>query len=363
MNASEQSGRRRAPWMERLRQHPGFIRLVHWEYWPMWAFYFPMLWYYPLLALRARHLCFFTAANPGIYTGGLGMESKYDTLMKIPEEWRPRTIRTLPGEAWDTLQERLAAAGIGFPLIAKPDMGLRGFLVTKILDAAGLRQFLEQHPLEFILQEFISKPQETGVLYYRLPREEKGQITSLTFKEFLHVKGNGRDTLRRLIRAHPRALLQWERLQRTYMDVLDSVPNEGETIPLGEIGNHAKGTRFIDGSAYIDNALSATFDRVACRIEGFHYGRFDIRCDSIEALRQGRDFVILELNGVCSEPTHIYDAQVNTYGFALREILRHWGIIFRVGTALHRRGTPYLPAAEMIAAFRRLFRHLKQPNT
>jgi len=54
-----------------FRQRGRMIRWKHWEYWPSWAYYFPMLAYYPWLALKARHLCFFTAANPGIYTGGM----------------------------------------------------------------------------------------------------------------------------------------------------------------------------------------------------------------------------------------------------------------------------------------------------
>ncbi|HRF39682.1 MAG TPA: hypothetical protein PK198_12910, partial [Saprospiraceae bacterium] len=249
------------------------IRWKHWEYWPSWAYYFPMLAYYPWLALKARHLCFFTAANPGIYTGGMGMESKYETLMKIPAEWRPKTILALPGESTESLSLRLEQAGIGFPLIAKPDMGLRGFLVSKIYDLAALQTLLEKHPVPFVLQEFISKKNEFGVFYHRFPDEEQGHITSLTFKEFLHVVGNGQDTLRQLIAAHPRALLQWERLSKSHAEKMEIIPPAGEIVPLGEIGNHSKGTRFINAAAHIDDTLRESFDRmvdeVAAMIEPF----------------------------------------------------------------------------------------------
>lgn len=340
-------------------RRPFFIRLLHWEYWPSFAFYFPMLWYYPWLALRARHLCFFTAANPGIYSGGFGVESKYETLMKIPPEWRPRTILTRPGEDFESILTRLSAQGIGFPLIAKPDMGLRGFLVTKVTGEQALRALLLLHPVEFLLQEFIQKQNEFGVLYYRMPGEEKGRITSLTFKEFLRVTGNGRDTLRGLIEAQPRALLQWGRIVRSYGSLLDSVPAKGEVVPLGEIGNHSKGTRFINAAAHIDDTLRDSFDRIAGRIEGFAYGRFDIKCDSFEELRAGKNFIIIEVNGACSEPTHMYDEAANSYFGALREVLRHWKIICQVGTAYHRLGVSYQPPGKMLAALRRLFRHLK----
>lgn len=340
----------------RLFHRPFFIRLLHWEYWPSIAFYFPMLWYYPWLALRAGHLCFFTAANPGIYSGGMGMESKYDTLMKIPPHLRPKTVLAHPGEPWEQIAARLAEEGIGFPLIAKPDMGLRGFLVAKVHTPEELRGYLQRYPTDFILQEFVNKKGEFGVLYYRLPDEERGHITSLTFKEFLQVTGNGKDSLRALIQAYPRARLQWERLLRTHGLLFDTVPAEGEVVPLGVIGNHSKGTRFINGSRMIDNTLRDSFERISRQIEGFHYGRFDIKCDSFEELRHGENLIILEVNGTCSEPTHIYDEQQNSYWFALREIIRHWRLVYRIGTAHHRRGTAYLPPAEMIAAFRRLWR-------
>ncbi|HOZ87200.1 MAG TPA: hypothetical protein PL029_05545, partial [Bacteroidia bacterium] len=36
-------------------------------------------------------------------------------------------------------------------------------------------------------------------------------------------------------------------------------------------------------------------------------GRYDIRCTSIEDLKKGNNFSILELNGSGAEPAHIYD--------------------------------------------------------
>ncbi len=342
-----------------LLNRPFFIRLLHWEYWPSWAFYFPMLLYYPWLALRARHLCFFTAANPGIFTGGFGAESKYDTLMKIPPYWRPRTLLARPGETLNRLLERLDTAGIHFPIIAKPDIGLRGFLVTRVEDADTLQALLQRHPVDFLLQEYIALPEEIGVFYFRMPGEAGGHISSLTFKEFLQVRGNGRDTLGQLIHSSPRARLQWGRLRQTHSHLLNTVPAAGESVQLGEIGNHSKGTRFIDARDFIDEALVATFDHISRQIEGFYYGRFDIRCRSFEDLRQGKNFVILELNGVCSEPTHIYDAGAHSYGFALLEIIRHWSILYRVSAAWRRAGAACLPPSEMVAAFRKLFKHLK----
>ncbi len=303
---------------------------------------------YPWLALRSRHLCFFTAANPGIYTGGFGMESKYQTVMKLPEAFRPRTILTIAGESRYSRRERMLAAGIGYPLVAKPNVGFRGLLVTVIQSEEELESFLERYPVDFLLQEFLDYPLEIGVLYYRLPGEDRGTITSMTFKEFLYVEGDGQSTLRQLVESKPRAKLQFQRIRRQYVEQLDTIPAVGERIHLGRIGNHAKGTRFVNGNEGIDEPLTRTFDLLSRQIQGFYYGRFDIKCNSLEDLRRGANFRIIEVNGVCSEPTHIYDPRCITYWGALRTILRHWGLICRIGTRNHRAGTAYLAPGIMV---------------
>ena len=335
-------------WLDRIKRKSWYIRLFNWEYWPTLAFYWPMLAAYPWLALRSRHLCFFTAANPGIYTGGLGMESKYQTLMKLPEAFRPKTILTRADEAMSSRRQRLQAAGIGYPLVAKPDIGFRGLLVKVIHSEAELEAFLERYPVDFLLQEFLDYPSEVGVLYYRLPGEARGTITSVTLKEFLFVRGDGRSTVRQLVEANPRALLQYQHIRRQYAELLDTVPFAGERIRLGHIGNHAKGTRFINGNERIDQQLTRTFDRLSHKMQGINYGRFDIKCHSLEDLRQGAGFRIIELNGIGSEPTHIYDPQEITYWGALGVILQHWRLICRIGTMNRRAGATCLAPGTMV---------------
>lgn len=347
-------------WWARAKQQPFWIRLLNWEYWPSIAFYWPMIFYAPWLMLRSRHPCFFSPANPGIYTGGFGMESKYETLHLIPEEYRPRSIFIEGGSSFEQVLPALAAAGISFPLIAKPDIGFRGFLVKRIETAEELQAYLRAYPVDFILQEFLKAEGEFGVFYYRMPGEPKGKVTSLTLKTFLSVTGNGRSTVSELIQAKPRALLQWERLQTSYAHLFDQVPGEGEVVPLGVIGNHSKGTRFINGGHFIDGQLTDTFDRIAQRIEGFSYGRFDVKCDSLEDLKVGRNLKIMELNGVCSEPTHMYDPEGCTYWGAVGEVVRYWTLIRRVGEAHHRQGVPYHDTWAMIKAMIRLKLHMRR---
>lgn len=347
-------------WWDRVKNKPLFIKLLNWEYWPSKAFYYPVIPHILWQMLRSRHMCFFTAANPGIYTGGLGLESKYDTVLKIPTRYRPRTVLFRAGEPPEQLPQRLQEAGLAFPLIAKPDLGFRGLLVKKIDSEAALEAYLQRFPLDFLLQEYINLPEEVGVLYCRMPGEEEGKITSLTTKEFLYVSGDGKSTVEELIRQKPRALLQLERIRASSPSLLAHVPAPAERISLGIVGNHAKGTRFINSKHLISKAICCSFDRISKEIDGFYYGRFDIKCESLDALTTGEGMKIIEINGACSEPTHIYDPKRGAYWSALCDIAQHWRIIGRIARASHRRGVPYLPHGVMAREFLNLFAYQRR---
>lgn len=62
---------------------------------------------------------------------------------------------------------------------------------------------------------------------------------------------------------------------------------------------------------------------------GFYFGRFDLRSASVDDLRAGR-FTIIELNGVTSEPTHIYDPGCSVLA-AYRTLAASWSLAFAIG--------------------------------
>jgi hypothetical protein len=340
-------------WWNRTKQKPFWIKLLNWEYWPTLAFYWPMFVYGPWLALRTGHSCFFTAANPGIKAGGLGLESKYATLQLLPAHLRPKSILLKQNQRPQAheLVALLAENGLNFPLVSKPDIGFRGLLVQKNDTIEELLAYLQHYPLDIIIQEFLNYPEEVGVLYYRYQNEQKGHISSVTQKEFLYVEGDGQSSVRDLVAAKPRALLQTERLETTHAEVLDQVPQKGQKVNLGVIGNHSKGTLFLNANHLIDEELVNTFDQLADQIKGFNYGRFDLKCRSFEDLKKGQHFKIIELNGVCSEPTHIYDQRFMNYFSAVGVILKQWTIVQKIAKMNHQRaGASYMPAGQMLRA-------------
>ena len=121
-------------------------------------------------------------------------------------------------------------------------------------------------------------------------------------------------------------------------------------MPLGIIGNHSKGTLFINGASLADDRLARVFDEVTKPMDGFYYGRFDIKCQSLDLLKEGKGFKVIELNGIGSEPTHIYDQAHMTYPGALFTILRHWTLVARVSSINHAAGIPYMPVAQVLKA-------------
>ena len=331
-------------------KNPFIIRLLNWEYWPSQAFYFPLIPYFIYLAIRSRHACFFTAVNPGIEAGGIGIESKFKTIENIPKTYCPKTIIAKANIPFENLAQQLRSAEINFPVIAKPDIGFRGLLVKKINSSNTLKDYLSRYNIDFIIQEFVSYPTEVGVMYYRFPYEQSCHITSLTLKEFLHVRGDGRSSVEQLISDHPRAHLQLQRIQKTFPNLLNSIPKKNEKVNLGVIGNHSKGTRFINGNHLIDKELIKVFDHIGKQIQGFNYGRFDIKCKSLDDLKKGQNFKIIEVNGVCSEPTHIYDPEGSTYFKSVQDIKKHWGVVQKIGVLQHQLGKAYWKPLKMMKA-------------
>ena len=336
---------------ERIARCNFLIRLRSWEYWPFGIIQFPAMMYWLLLSLRARSLVFFSASNPGIPMGGMFGESKYDVLRKIPCRWIPRTLLVpFPASLVD-VQTALAEAGMPLPLIFKPDIGERGYLVQRIDNERDIISYLLRIKGAFMAQELVELPLEFGVFYMRMPEESRGSVTSVVAKEMLSVTGDGIATLQELIWRKDRAKLQWQKLKVVFHDRLLQVLPRGEKLDLVTIGNHAMGTMFINANQLINDRLSRTFDHISSQIGGFYFGRFDLRCASVEDLYDGK-VKIMELNGCGAEPGHIYDP-----GFSLWQAIKvqvgHWHSIFRVSRANKNLGFRYISYREALDHYRK----------
>lgn len=298
------------------------IKYTRYEYWPWLLLYLPVLPYWVYLAIKNKSLAYFTVANPGIELGGFYGESKSDILSLIHAQYLPRLLQVenlVIGE----LLSQLKLHHFSYPIIAKPDVGERGNDVMKINTEKELINYHLKSKSKYIIQEFITYNIELGVLYSRLPNSKTGKVTSVTLKEFLSVSGDGKSTIKQLMEQSTRARFQIKRLSREMGDGINFILNEGETKIIEPIGNHCRGTKFIDNNFLINDTLNRVFDKICLPINGFYYGRFDLKVNSIENLYEGKNIKIMELNGASSEPGHIYDSSF-TLIKAYKDLLYHW---------------------------------------
>lgn len=268
-------------------------------------------------------------------------ESKKEIYNLIPQQYYPKTELIEEAIAFERVVELVKTAQIQFPFIAKPDIGLRGSAVKKIVDLNDLEQYHAKANFNYLIQDLIPFKNEFGIFYVRFPNQKKGTITGIVAKEFLIVEGNGRDSIENLLKKNPRFAFQLKALQKELGPTLLKVLPLGEKLNLVPFGNHARGAKFIDASHLITAKLSETIDNVCQQIPEFYFGRLDVMYDNFGDLENGTNFALVEVNGAASEPTHIYDPK-HSLVFAWKELARHITYMYQISVSNHSRGIPYL---------------------
>ncbi|MGI4953156.1 MAG: hypothetical protein ACRYGM_15235 [Janthinobacterium lividum] len=299
------------------------------------------------LSLRYRSLTLPSSLNPGIETGGLVGESKSGCLARIDEAFAPWVAawcRVRPGA--DPQRARLAA-GLAFPLIAKPDIGWCGYGVRRIDDAAALQAYAGGVPADadFILQHLVAAPNEAGLLYVRRPGAAEGALVAMTQRHPPAVTGDGRRSVAALIEHDARCRRHRAAYEASAGEAaLRRVPAPGEQVVLTTIASLRVGARYEDISAQITAPLASRVAAIAGSMPGFHYGRFDVRFTSVAALREGR-FSIIEVNGAGSEAIQFWDPSLRLLD-AFRGVFAKQRQLFELGDAMRRRGhAPVGPVA------------------
>jgi membrane protein DedA with SNARE-associated domain len=336
---------------------------------PPKLFYIPLVVNWTWLSLRYGSLSLPTLANPLIEVGGLWGESKRTCLDMVEGEerrWLARyvTLRRGYGDASEDGNRAAALAreaGLSFPLVAKPDIGWQGYGVRRIASEPQLRAYVAAFPegATLMLQEAIEWEGEAGVFYTRRPGEETGRIIGMTFRYFPHVVGDGVRSVRDLILADQRAawkagmhLGYQEKHRGVPPETLDHVPEAGEIVRLSFIGSIRVGGLYRDARAHITPELTARFDAISRAMPEFYYGRYDVRFASVERLRAGEDFRIIEINGAGSESISVWDPE-KTVRQVYAGLFMHQRLLFEIGARNRARG--FRPAG-LLAVFRAAWR-------
>lgn len=332
-------------------------KLTNWELWPFalrYLFIAPVwVWY----CLKSGSWWFFSSSNPTITFGGFEGEGKKEMYHLLPIHSYPKTIYIQPGQPFRAVQAALAQNNFSYPFIVKPDVGMKGLLFRKIDNEKQLEIYHAKIPIEYIIQDLVLYPLEVSVFYYRFPNQEKGVVTGFIQKDLMYVTGNGSSTLLTLIEQHPKAKHRLPEMRSKHGAQLQQVIAPFERFNLTFAANLNRGATFTNLKHLIDDDLVHVFDALSKPAQ-FFYGRYDIKCRSVEDLKQGRHFSILEFNGSGAEPNHVYHS-----GYSLlqanREFLKHWKILYQISKYNNRHGVPYWPFLKGWQFLRNAKKHLK----
>ncbi len=335
-------------------------RIWNWEFWPPWALYPPVVLYVLWLGIKHRSLLLFTAANPAMPAGGFIAESKAEILNGLAPSPLIAKTKLIPDsenapEREEAVRRFMAEHRLELPIVLKPDAGQRGSGVAIVRTDDQLRDYLTRTRCPVLAQEYVPG-KEFGVFYYRQPNEQRGKIFSITEKRMPLVHGDGKHTVEELILLDTRAVT----LAEMYLDLQahqsTRIPSAGEPVQLVELGTHCRGAIFLDGSWVGGPGLDAAIDELSRGYDGFYFGRYDIRTESADDLRAGKSFKVIELNGVTSEATHIYDPKHGLRA-AYRTLFEQWRIAFEIGRRNRQRGAKPASLADLVRAWR-LYRRL-----
>lgn len=293
-----------------------------------------------------------------MYFSGFDGETKSEMFHQLPPGYSPISIYIQPSEKFEVVLCKIKDAGLQFPVAVKPDVGTKGLLFRKIEDVEELKAYHSLLPFTYIIQQMITLPLELSIFYVRYPGSETGIITGLISKEYLHVTGDGKSSLKQLVENHPKAFMMAEEQKVKHKENLNDIIPANEKYFLNELGNHNRGARFINLKNEIDEQLLSVMNKINLFSKHFYYGRYDIKTSSLEDLKQGKNISILEYNGVGSEPNHIYDIDL-TYMQAIRIIAQHWKYMYEIGHINYKKGINYIPFWKGFKMYKQSKQHTK----
>lgn len=319
--------------------------IKRYEFWPARIFETPFyLWLGFQCLLKGIGIRTLAKANYALNHGEIGLGSKYESHQAFDERHFLPTAFIA-----DSLSDQEKAAFIrdfakeyGYPLILKSNVGCVGKGILKLSSDEEITTALDNLIGDYIVQKFTTFNTEYGVFYTR--HQGRPRITGINRKHFPSVTGNGEDNLHTLAQNHYRYSEHWD----SFMQYHDTkrIPAAGEQIQLSFIGSHTLGCKFTDESHLLTPELEAAVFEVFEQQPGYNFGRLDIKAESPEDFLKG-EFVLIEINGVASLPTHMFDPKYSLME-AYRIFLKHAGLLTSIAREHKHVPMEILPLKEII---------------
>lgn len=118
------------------------------------------------------------------------------------------------------------------------------------------------------------------------------------------------------------------------------VPAAGTLVRLSTIASTRVGGLYRNGEDCITPELLQAIEAIANDMWQFHFGRFDVRYDTLADLRAGAGLRIMEVNGAGSEAIEAWDPDIGVLS-AFGRIFRKQALLFAIGA--DRRSHGVLP--------------------
>ncbi|MBA3648284.1 MAG: hypothetical protein H0W62_07005 [Chitinophagales bacterium] len=332
--------------------------VTHWESWEWRIKYIPLIPVWLWHCMRTGSWWFFTASNPTITFGGFEGESKREIYNQLPPGSFPKSIYISPSCSFSELEHLISTHNFRYPFVVKPDVGKMGFLFRIINNSEQLHDYHIKLPVDYIVQDLIDYPIEVSLFYYRFPNEQSGTITGFLKKEFLEVTGDGKKTLWQLILDYSRVRFMLDEMASKHHDRLEEIIPEGEAYCLSYALNLSRGGKLVSLAHEKDDRLLKVFNDLSDYSKYFYYGRYDIKCSSIEDLKEGRNFSILEYNGSGAEAHHVYG---NGYTLlqAYSILLHHWNVLYKISKYNRKNGIHYWDLRRGLIFVKKVRKHIK----
>ncbi len=315
------------------------------EFWHPRIFEAPFYVYLGIQCLLNRvSLKSLAKANYALDHGEIGIGSKYASQMAFNQDYFMPT--SLVKDQLNPEQKKAFILDFieehGYPVLLKSDVGCVGKGICKI---SSERDLDEKVPLllgDYILQKFTHNSFECGIFYIR--QNGVAKITGINKKHFPSITGNGQDTVLTLAKRHKRYTHHWHSFLQ-YID-LERIPAADEEVRLSFIGSHTLGCKFTDDSYLhtpeLERAIFEFFDDQP----GFNFGRVDVKSPSEDALKAG-DFVVIEVNGVASLPTHMFDPKFSVFD-AYKIFFEHGKYLAQIGREHKDKPMKLLPYRDIL---------------
>ena len=91
------------------------------------------------------------------------MESKKEVYDLIPFEYYPATLFFKAASSLQDILTLIKQRNLKYPLIGKPDIGMKGMMVKKLENENELLSYAQNSKVDFLIQEFIPYKNEVGI--------------------------------------------------------------------------------------------------------------------------------------------------------------------------------------------------------